>query len=193
MKETKDIDKTRTALIVIDLQKGIVGMPSEPHPANVVVANASKLAQAFRKNQMPVFLVRVTPSADGKDGLQPVTDSKSQMNFPRPSDWAEVVPELDPQPGDFIITKRQWGAFYGTELELQLRRRKIETIVLWGISTNVGVESTARFAYEYGYQQVFVEDASAARSADEHNHTMKTTFARMGRIRTTSDLLAVLE
>jgi nicotinamidase-related amidase len=193
MNESMDINKTRTALVVIDLQKGIVGMPSEPHSANVVVANASKLAQAFRKNQMPVFLVRVTPSVDGKDGLQPLTDGKSQMNFQRPTDWAEVVPELGPQPGDFVITKRQWGAFYGTELDLQLRRRKIETIVLCGISTNVGVESTARFAYEYGYQQVFVEDASAARSAEEHNHAMKTTFARMGRIRTTEELLAALE
>ncbi len=193
MNESTDIDKTRTALVVIDLQKGIVGMPSEPHPANVVVANATKLTQAFRKNHMPVFLVRVTPSADGKDGLQPLTDSKSQMNVQRPSDWAEIVPELGPQPGDFVITKRQWGAFYGTELDLQLRRRGIETILLCGISTNVGVESTARFAYEYGYQQIFVEDACSARSADEHKHTMKTTFARIGRIRTTEELLAALE
>ena len=184
-----NIDKTKTALVVIDLQKGIVGMPSEPHAASIVVANAAKLAKAFRKNHMQVFLVRVTPSTDGKDGLQPITDSKSQMNLQRPADWAEIVPELGPEPGDFIITKRQWGAFYGTELDLQLRRRKIETLVLCGISTNVGVESTARFAYEYGYQQIFAEDATGARSAEDHHHTMKTAFARMGRIRTTEELL----
>jgi nicotinamidase-related amidase len=187
-----DIDKTKTALVVIDLQKGIVGFPSEPHAASIVVANAAKLANAFRKNHMPVFLVRVTPSADGKDGLLPIADNKMQMNSQRAADWAEIVPELGPESGDFVITKRQWGAFYGTELDLQLRRRRIETIVLCGISTNVGVESTARFAYEYGYQQIFVEDATSARSADEHNHTMKTAFARIGRVRTTDELLADL-
>ncbi len=187
------IDKTKTALVVIDLQKGIVGMPTQPYPANVVVANAAKLAQAFRKNQMPVFLVRVTPSADGKDGLQPAIDSKVRMNFPRPADWAELVPELGPEPSDFVITKRQWGAFYGTELDLQLRRRKIEKIVLCGVSTNVGVESTARFAYEYGYQQIFAEDACSARSIEEHDHTMKTTFPRIGRIQKTEEILSALE
>jgi nicotinamidase-related amidase len=193
MNELINIDKTKTALVVIDLQKGIVGVPSVPHPSGSVVTNAAKLAKAFRKNDMPVFLVRVTPSADGKDGLQPVSDSKTQVNFQRPVDWAEIVPELGPEPGDFVITKRQWGAFHGTELDLQLRRRRIETIVLCGISTNLGVESTARFAYEYGYQQIFVEDATSARSADEHHHTMKTTFARIGRIRTTEEILAALE
>jgi len=187
------LEKAHTALVVIDLQKGIVGTPSEPHTADVVVSNASKLAQAFRKNHMPVFLVRVTPSPDGKDRLQPLTGNKTPMNFQRTADWADIVPELGPMPDDFVITKRHWGAFYGTELDLQLRRRDVRTIVLCGISTNMGVESTARFAYEYGYQQIFVEDASAARSTEEHNHTMKTTFARIGRIRTTQELLASLE
>ena len=187
------IDKTKTALVVIDLQKGIVGIPTQPYSASTVVANASKIAQEFRKNQMPVFLVRVTPSADGKDGLQPIADNKVQMNFPRPADWTEFVPELGPDKNDFIITKRQWGAFYGTELDLQLRRRKIETIVLCGISTNVGVESTARFAYEYGYQQIFAEDACSARSVDEHEHTMKTIFPRIGRIKKTEEILAALD
>jgi len=192
MSEPLNIDKMKTALVVIDLQKGIAGMPSEPHPATAVVANAANLARVFRKNKMPVFLVRVTPSADGKDRLQPLVDNQTPMNFPRSADWAEIVPELGPEPGDFVITKRQWGAFYGTELDLQLRRRGVGTIVLCGISTNVGVESTARFAFEYGYQQIFVEDASAARSADEHNHTMKTTFTRIGKIRKTEEILSAL-
>jgi len=186
-------DKASTALVVIDLQKGIASIPAEPYPASFVIGNAANLAQAFRQNQMLVVLVRVTPSADGKDGLKPMNDSKTQMNFPRTPDWAEIVPELGLQPTDIVITKRQWGAFYGTELDLQLRRRKIETIVLCGISTNIGVESTARFAYEYGYQQVFVEDACAARSKDEHEHTVKTVFPRIGRVRSTREVLADLE
>ncbi len=185
------INKEKTAIVVIDLQKGIVGMPVEPHAAADVVANAAKLAQAFRKNGMPVFLVHVTPSADGKDALHPVSDAAT-MSAPRAADWAEFVPEMGPEPGDFIVTKRQWGAFYGTELDLQLRRRGINTIVLCGISTNIGVESTARFAFEYGYEQIFAEDATAARSADEHEHAMKGTFMRIGRVRTTEDILSAL-
>lgn len=187
------IDKSSTALVVIDLQKGIITFPALPHAADAVIKNAAQLVGGFRKNQMPVFLVHVTPSADGKDGLQPLTDGKYPSGGPRPADWAEFVPELRPTPSDFVITKRQWGAFHGTELDLQLRRRKIQTIVLCGISTNLGVESTARFAYEYGYQQIFVEDACSARSREEHEHTMKTILPRIGRIRSTDEILSELK
>ena len=124
MNEPLNIDKTKTALVVIDLQKGIVGMPAEPYDADAVVSNASKLAKAFRKNEMPVFLVRVKTSADGKDRLEPLADNKMQMNFPLPADWSEIVPELGPEPTDFVVTKKQWGAFYGTDLNLELRRAK---------------------------------------------------------------------
>ncbi len=186
------IDATKTALIVIDLQKGIAAMPTEPHPAAAVIENAIKLAEAFRKKSAPVFLVRVTPSSDGKDSLHPIVDSRMQFKLPADADWAEIIPELGPQKNDFVITKRQWGAFYGTEIDLQLRRRGIDTIVLCGISTNIGVESTARFAYEYGYDQIFAEDATAARTKDEHEHTVKTIFVRIGRVRSTEEIIAAL-
>ncbi|HVN48319.1 MAG TPA: hydrolase [Bacteroidota bacterium] len=187
------IDKQTTALVVIDLQKGIVGAPALPNASADVVAHAASLARAFRKFQMPVFLVHVTPSLDRKDALHPICDRTMPVNAQPAPDWAELVPELEAAPGDFIITKRQWGAFYGTELDLQLRRRSIKTIVLCGISTNIGVESTARFAYEYGYQQIFVEDACSARSKEEHDHTMKYNLPRMGRVLSTKDVLAELE
>ena len=138
-------------------------------------------------------LVHVTPSADGRDALHPQTDTPARQPGPRSSDWAEIVPELGPESGDLVITKRQWGAFHGTELDLQLRRRGIDTILLAGISTNVGVESTARDAYERGYDQVFVEDAMAARTADEHAHTIRTVFTRIGRVRSMAEVLAALE
>ncbi|MGC9599528.1 MAG: hydrolase [Minisyncoccia bacterium] len=187
-------DKTKTALVVIDLQKGIVGRPCGPHESGLVVKNASALARAFRKNGMPVFLVRVTPSPDRKDGLTPIADAPAFPASPNMApDWAEIVPELGPEPGDFVITKRQWGAFYGTELDLQLRRRGIDTIVLCGISTSIGVESTARFAYEYGYQQIFAEDAmTSSRTGEEHENSVKNIFPRMGRVRKTEDILAEL-
>lgn len=108
-------------------------------------------------------------------------------------DWADIVSELGPKEGDIVIAKKQWGAFYGTELDLQLRRRGIDTIVLCGIATNYGVESTARFAYEYGYQQIFAEDAMASRSAEMHNASINYALKRMGRVRSTEQILQALK
>jgi len=187
-------DKSSTALVVIDLQKGIIALPVQPNEAQTVIDNAAKMAAAFRRNHMPLFIVNVSASPDGKDRLLPITDgvgawSKAQLS----ADWSEIVPELDLQKDDQLVTKKQWGAFYGTDLDLQLRRRKIDTIVLCGISTNIGVESTARFAYEYGYQQIFVEDAMSSRSCREHEHTIETIFPRIGRVRKTQEILGILE
>jgi nicotinamidase-related amidase len=190
--KTPLIDKTKTALVVVDLQKGIAGRPTAPYASDVVVKNAASLAEIFRKNGMPVFLVRVTPSPDKKDALHPVTDTQMTWNQPPSSDWADIVPELGPKQGDFVITKHQWGAFYGTELDLQLRRRGITTIVLCGIATHIGVESTARFAYEYGYNQIFAEDAMSAMSEEEHAFSITKIFSRMGLVRKTEEILTDL-
>ena len=185
------IDRSKTALVVIDLQKGIVGRQTAPYASDIVVKNTAAIAEAFRKNGMPVFLVRVAFSLDGKDALRPVVDAPWPAQTPPPG-WADIVPEVGPKPGDFVITKHQWGAFYGTELDLEFRRRGITTIVMCGIATNIGVESTARFAYEYGYNQVFAEDAMAALSAEEHALTVTKIFPRIGLVRKTGDILADL-
>jgi nicotinamidase-related amidase len=185
------IDKSKTALVVIDLQKGIVGRPTVPYTAEAVVANAAALAAAFRANGMPVFLVRVTRSPDWKDALRPLADAAMPAQTP-PPDWAEIVPEMGPKQGDFVITKRQWGAFYGTDLDLQLRRRGLTAIVLCGIATEVGVESTARDAYERGYQQVFVRDAMAGLNAESHANAIERIFPRIGRVRGTKEIIAAL-
>jgi nicotinamidase-related amidase len=186
------LEPPKTALVVIDLQRGIVGFPAAPNAAGDVVARSAKIADAMRAAVGLVVLVHVTPSADGKDGLRPITDNPPQARGPMPADWAEIVPEMGPKPGDIVITKRQWGAFYGTELDLQLRRRGIDTIILCGISTTMGVESTARDAFERGYQLVFAEDAMSAREAAEHQATVSVVFPRIGRIRSTADVLAAL-
>ena len=188
------LEPARTALVVIDLQRGIVAMPTGPRSSAEVVARAAQLAKALRAAGGTVVLVHVTPSADGKDSLRPVTDSPVQAGGRSlPADWSEIVPELAREATDILITKRQWGAFYGTELDLQLRRRSIDTIVLCGISTSIGVESTARDAFERGYDQIFVEDAMAAREAAEHAHTVSTLFPRIGRVRSTEEVLAALK
>jgi nicotinamidase-related amidase len=185
------IARSKTALVVIDLQKGVVARQTAPYTPDIVVKNAAAMAEAFRKNRMPVFLVRLAFAADGKDVLSPICDAPRPAHTP-PPDWTEIVPELGPKQGDFVITKRQWGAFYGTELDLELRRRGMTTIVLCGISTNIGVESTARFAFEYGYNQIFVEDAMAALSQEEHVFPVARIFPRIGLVRKTGEVLTDL-
>jgi nicotinamidase-related amidase len=142
---------------------------------------------------MPVFLVRVATSPDSGDRLNVITDITWSGSSQMPVDWSEIVPELGKESSDFIITKKQWGAFYGTELDLQLRRRKIDTIVLCGIATCMGVESTARFAYEYGYNQIFAEDAMSSMSKEEHEHTVNKIFPRIGLVRTTKEILEAIK
>ncbi len=189
-----EFDKKRTALVVIDLQKGIVGMPAQPHSTSEVVSNAAKLADAFRKNGMKVFLVHVTSSPEERP--KPTADIEafsSSAATQMPKDWDEIVPELGPKDGDIVITKRQWGAFYGTDLDMRLRRRGIDTIVLCGIATSIGVESTARFAYEYNYNQVFAEDAMSDRSAEMHERTLNGIFKRIGQVRKTDEIIAAIK
>ena len=185
-----EIDTKTTALVVIDLQKGIAAQTTKPYPANVVVRNAAQLVLGFRKNGMPVFLVHVvtTPATM----LKVTSDQSFVRPSPLPSDWSECVPEIAPTANDNVIEKKQWGAFYGTDLDLQLRRRKMETIVLCGISTEYGVESTARFAYEYGFQQIFAEDAMSSMNEEAHSAAIRFIFPRMGRVRKTSEIIKAI-
>jgi nicotinamidase-related amidase len=187
------LDPKTTALVLIDLQNGIVAMNVHPQPSAQVVERAQRLAQAFRSVHAPVVIVTVGTLPDGGDALAPTLDTPPPPAAAKPDNWAMIVAELGAQPSDIKIVKRQWGAFYGTELDLQLRRRGIRTIVLAGISTNVGVESTARDAFERGYDQVFVADAMASPSIEAHENTLKVTFPRIGRTRTTDEVLAALK
>ena len=186
------LEPRRTAIVVIDLQKGIVGFPGTPHSAESVIANTVVLLEAARGVGAQPILVHVGRSADGKDGLQVSSDQPMRASGAMPPDWSELIPELNRQPGDLVILKRQWGAFYGTDLELQLRRRGLSTIVLCGVATDIGVESTARDAYERGFEQIFAEDAMTTRTAEGHANAIVNIFPRMGRVRSTAEIVASL-
>jgi nicotinamidase-related amidase len=193
-REPLDLQLAKTALIVAELQKGVVSIETAPWAAKEVVGNSARLADAIRGGGGLVVLVRVAFSSEGKDMLKPLLDPGAPgWSGNRTPDWAEIVPELAGHPEDHIITKKQWGAFYGTDLDLQLRRRGISTLLMSGIATCIGVESTARDAYERGYQQVFVEDAMTSRSAEEHQHTVTRIFPRIGRVRSTEQVLVALK
>jgi nicotinamidase-related amidase len=178
----QDLNPHTTALVLIDLQKGIVGRPLAPYSGADVLTSAIALAERFRRVGAPVVLVNVGFSSDFKDALRQPADQP--MPIPPggfPPDFMELADGLA-QPGDLRITKRQWGAFYGTELDLQLRRRGVQAIVLGGMATNIGVESTARQAWEHGYAVILVEDATTGQSAEMHAFAIKNIFPRLGKI-----------
>jgi nicotinamidase-related amidase len=180
-----NFDFSKTALVLIDLQKGIVAMPG----GNEVVENAEKLVSLFRENNAFISFVKVD-FHDGKDALKPSLDDQAGSgSSERPKDWAVLDSRLNVQENDYIVTKRQWGAFFGTDLDLQLRRRGIDTIVLCGIATNIGVESTAREAFQHGYNQIFITDAMTTFSQEEHDMTLRFIFPRIGKLRTTEEFL----
>ena len=185
------LDAATTALVLIDLQRGIAAGQTVPNAAADVVSRAARLAAACRARGVTVILVRVDPGAGG--ALFP----RPQADQPRPHmtitpEWTELLPELDRQPGDIVVTKHQPNAFYGTDLEIHLARRGIRTILLGGISTNVGVEATARAAHERGFEQVFIPDVMAAREADLHDHSVRRIFPTLGRVRSLDAVLAAL-
>jgi nicotinamidase-related amidase len=190
--EAELLKADKTALVVIDLQNGIANKERvlSPYTATQVIRNASLLANAFTEQGALVVLVRVS-SVDGKDMLKPSTDVKINP-VQRQEGWDSIVPELVKVKNVHTITKRQWGAFYGTDLDLQLRRRGIDTIVLCGVSTAIGVDTTAREAYQQGYNQIFVEDAMTASTKEEHDYVCKFIFPKIGKLRTTEEVVAIL-
>ncbi len=173
-----------TALIVIDLQKGIVSHPTA-QPVGEVIQHAAALAAAFRRHRLPVVLVNVTGGAPGR-AEQP--RRVGQM----PADWAELVPELDRQPTDHTVTKRTWGAFTNTGLEAWLKARGVTQVVVVGVSTSIGVESTARQAYEAGFNVTLALDAMTDMSPEAHAHTTTRIFPRLGETGSTAEIIALL-
>lgn len=187
-----NLDPRTTAIVVIDLQKGIVNHPgTQPYSAQQVIANAVRILDAARAAGAQPVLVHVGFSADWADALKSTVDEQMRVTANMPQDWSDLLPELKQQAGDIVILKRQWGAFYGTALDLQLRRRGLKTIVLCGIATEFGVESTARDAYEHGYELIFAEDAMTGRNG--HANSVANIFPRLGRVRSTADIVAALE
>jgi nicotinamidase-related amidase len=176
---------TSTALILIDLQQGIVPMAQGTRTGEEVVATAARLARRFRDAGAPVVLVHVAVSP---------TDMPSQAvdtpGFPpegTPPEFSELVPDIRDL-GDVTVLKHHWGAFTGTDLDLQLRRRGVKTVVIGGIATNMGVESTARSAWELSYDVVIAEDACASRSAELHDFAVGTILPMIARVTAADDI-----
>ncbi|MDV5977592.1 UNVERIFIED_CONTAM: isochorismatase family protein [Streptococcus canis] len=184
------IDFNKTALVLIDLQKGILDMPMAPHSQETITSNAQKLVERFRQEGAFIAFVRVK-FHDGKDKLNP--NAMVQLPGKKPeAAFSDFDDKLGVTETDYVINKRGFSAFFGTDLDLQLRRRGIDTIVLGGISTHAGVDTTARDAYQYGYDQYFLTDMMGAANAALHDFPIKNLFPLMGQTMTTQDFLDTL-
>jgi nicotinamidase-related amidase len=174
----------KTALVVIDLQKGIVALPTA-HPTNEVVKHARELADAFRRHGLPVVLVNVDGGAPGR-----AEQTRNTRDFP--AGWTDLVPELNQRPTDHTVTKRTWGAFTNTGLEKHLRDLGVTQVVIAGVSTSIGVESTARHANENGFHVTLAVDAMTDMNADAHQNSITRIFPRLGETGTTQEIIELL-
>jgi nicotinamidase-related amidase len=175
----------KPALLVVDLQKGIVGLATA-HPMADVVSHAARLADAFRSHGLPVVLINVDGGAPGR-----AEQSRRVSEFP--AGWTDLIPELNRRPSDHFVTKRTWGAFTNTDLATYLKQSGVTQVVIAGVATSAGVESTARHAHELGFNVALVADAMTDMSADAHHNSITRIFPRLGETGTTQQIVDLLE
>jgi nicotinamidase-related amidase len=175
----------KTALLVVDLQKGIVGLPTA-HPIADVVSHAAKLTDAFRRHDLPVVLINVDGGAPGR-----AEQSRRVSEFP--AGWTDLIPELNRQPSDHLVTKRTWGAFTNTDLERHLRQLGVTQVVIAGVATSVGVESTARYANELGFNVTLAVDAMTDMNAEAHHNSLTRIFPKLGETGTTQQIVDLVD
>lgn len=175
---------SNTALIIVDLQKGIVGLPVI-HPIGGIIERAGALADAFRARGLPVVLVNVAGGAPGRT-------EQPRQTAPRPEGWTDLIPELNQQPGDIVVTKQTWGAFARTDLEAQLKALGVTQVVIAGVATGTGVEATARQAYEQGFNVTLAIDAMTDMRPEAHGYSIANVFPRLGETGTTQNIIDLL-
>jgi nicotinamidase-related amidase len=182
------LDPTKTALVCIDLQQGILAREWHPRTSDEVLQTCLPLIHSFHQANALVVFVHVGWDPSLSDAPRGLVDAEGHPPGGYRPDWTELDHRLPRSDRDLVIHKRQWGAFEGTDLEQLLRRRGIDTIVLAGIATNMGVESTARQAFEKDLNVVLIEEAMSSFSAAAHEFAVRSIFPRIGRVRCANDL-----
>jgi nicotinamidase-related amidase len=175
-----------TALIVIDLQKGIVS-GNFIHPIADIIDRTRALIDVFRAKNLPVVLVNVAGRAPGRTEQGPRASQTSAEG------WTNLLPQLNRQPSDIAVTKRSWGAFATTDLEAQLKTRGVTQVVVAGVATSVGVEATARQAYEQGFNVTLALDAMTDLREEAHDYSIRNVFPRLGETWSTQEIISQLE
>jgi nicotinamidase-related amidase len=174
----------KTALIVVDLQKGIINS-TFIHPVAEVIARTCALLHAFRQIDLPVVLVNVAGGAPGR------TEQPRRFSM-FPEGFSDLIPELDRKASDIVVTKRTWGAFASTDLEAQLKANGVTHVVVTGVATGTGVEATARQAYEQGFNVTLALDAMTDVRPEAHAYSVARVFPRLGETGSTQDILNLL-
>ncbi|MCK8491200.1 isochorismatase family protein [Spirosoma sp. RP8] len=192
------LDK-QTALVLIDLQKGIVN-GDKAHPTPTIIHNASRLKAAFRQERLPVIVVHVEPigapaslvRSEKSNFPKDAAGQQQALDIMRAAGFFDIVEPIKPESDDIQITKETWDAFYNTSLHEELQKLNITGIVLAGISTSIGVEGTARSANERGYNLTFATDAMTDIVAAAHHNSLTYIFPRIGELATTDEIIAML-
>jgi nicotinamidase-related amidase len=174
----------KTALIVVDLQKGILNLPFV-HPIAGVIERTCALLAAFRQHDLPVILVNVAGGSPGR------TEQPHRFTT-IPEGFSDLIPDLDRHTGDIVVTKLTWGAFASTDLEAQLKSHRVTQVVITGVATGTGVEATARQAYEAGFNVTLALDAMTDARPEAHAYSLTHVFPRLGETGSTQDVLDLL-
>ena len=182
------IEVAATALIVVDLQNGLLSRPLAPHDKGTILGNTVALADALSSRDGLVVRVKMDFLA------LPTTpvDVLSSMPKALPAAFSALAPEIEALHGS-ILVKRQWGSFHGTELDVVLRQQNITTVIICGLATNFGIESTVREAWQHRYEVVVAEDACSSLSAELHDFAITKIFPSISRVRRTATIIAALE
>ncbi len=200
------LDPARTCLLIFDLLEGHVRKDEATQRRFApIIANAALLVQAARAAGAMVAFAHADHRADRATSARTLRDTDNRL---RPLDPANdrshlplltggteqtrIVAELAPVESDFMVPKHRWSAFHGTYLETALRTRGVDTLVLCGGSTDVGVASTAYAARDLSYNLVIPEDACTSPEDDNHRQFMRRIFPRIARVRSTAQVLAML-
>jgi nicotinamidase-related amidase len=176
----------KTALIVVDLQKGLLSYPTAT-PIADIAKRAALLIESFRHHSLPIVLVNVTGRAPGR------TEQTRTSSAETSADFAEFLPELNQQPHDHVVTKKTWGAFTHTDLDAYLKTKGITQVVILGVATSVGVESTARHAHELGYHVTLAIDAMTDMSEEAHQYVIAKVFPKLGETGTSQEIIDLLD
>jgi nicotinamidase-related amidase len=186
---TLEIDPGKTALVLIDLQAGILANALAPYDSDTVLENGLTLARAVKA--AGGFVVAVNVDFGPDRAMFPPGLSDAPMGGAPAPDFAEIRPEVLAV-ADLVVTKRQWGALHCTELDTLLRRRGIDTIIVGGVATNFGVESTVREGWSHGYSMIVAEDASTTFSTEMQDFPMTLVFPRIARVRSVAEIVEAL-
>jgi nicotinamidase-related amidase len=202
------LDRTNTALVLFDALNGYLH-PRDPAKVAFLkernsLANLQRLLAGARRAGLTTFYPSGAHAPDGSDTVDRLTDTDMDLNpggdAERPirprfhaGSWeGEIAKEIAPARGDVLVPKQRWNAYFQTHLDLQLKVRGIDTIVIAGGSTDVGIASTVFAARDLDYGIVVVRDACYSSRGNNHDFFMDRVFPRMARVMSVDDAVSLM-